>query len=201
MNANHHKHPTQQNALDHLIQAIPSERPIPPLELWSPKIITPFDIRIADNGDWYHEGVKITRQSLVDLFASVLWAQIEGDKKRHFLKTPSHQYEICVADVPLFINQVEEVAIDGMTLIKFTTTHGDEIFLDEQHIPYFKTVMNDGVLDERLHIDTRFNLTARVNRNVLYHLVEMGQLTDKGTGTVLSLTSGNQTFEIKQDKR
>ena len=38
----------------------------------SQKEIHNYDIRIATNGDWYHEGSKINRIELVKLFASVL---------------------------------------------------------------------------------------------------------------------------------
>lgn len=61
-------------------------RKIPPLQSWQPRRTTPLDIEIRDNGEWWHEGQKMTRQSLVDLFASVLWVEWHDDQAIHYLK-------------------------------------------------------------------------------------------------------------------
>lgn len=170
------------------------ERKIPPLDKWQPATITPFDIVIQDNGDWYHHGTKITRQSLVDLFASVLWADVQGGQKRHFLKTPSDKYEITVIDAPLFINSVDKVIKDGVAWIVFTTTNHDVIIMDKPL--YFKEFIKDGVSEYRPYIDTRFHLTARINRNAFYHLVELGELIQDGDDVVLVLQSGGQKYRV-----
>lgn len=185
----------KNNDLASIISSLGDGRKIPPLDKWSPTNITPFDIVITDNGDWYHEGSKISRQSLVDLFASVLWAEVHKGQKRHFLKTPTDKYEIQVTDAPLFINSVDKVTHDGHDWIVFGTTHGDRILLDDEPL-YFKTVTHEGIPDDRLYIDTRFNLTARISRNVFYHLVELGTLTEEQGQVVLTLQSGGKTHRV-----
>ena len=42
----------------------------PPLHLWHPDLSGDIAIRIAADGRWYHEGSAITRQALVNLFAT-----------------------------------------------------------------------------------------------------------------------------------
>lgn len=170
-------------------------RNIPPLERWSPTTISPFDVVIDECGDWYHEGVKISRQALVDLFASVLWAEVDDGIKHHFLKTPSDYYEITVIDTPLFINKVDKVVQDGDEWIVFGTTNGDVIVLDDKPL-YFKEFTYGHISEQRLYIDTRFNLTARINRNVFYHLVQMGELMEQDGETVLALKSGGVEHRI-----
>lgn len=174
-----------------------NKRIIPPLQNWSPKATSFLDIVITDAGEWYHEGTKMTRQSLVDLFASVLWCQSnEMGQKTYFLKTPTDYYQITVEDVPLFVNRVEVVQKQGVDWVVFGTTHGDWIELTEQAPLYFRSFDKQGVIEQRLYIDTRFNLTARIERNVFFHLVELGELSECESGVCLSLQSGGVTHTL-----
>ncbi|MFB6348742.1 DUF1285 domain-containing protein [Moraxella sp. ZJ142] len=169
-------------------------RKIPPVDQWQPTNCSPLDITICDNGEWWHEGAKMTRQSLVDLFASVLWVEMHDGQKVHYLKTPTDKYQICVVDAPLFINRVEQVADGGVDWIVLYTTHGDAICLDDRHRLYFA----DFAGTERLYIDTRFGLTARLLNNAMYHLVELGELVEVDGLTALRLTSGGKVYQITQ---
>lgn len=193
---------TQINNKNNVLQDILSHsspqnnRKIPPLEKWSPTRVHDFDIFIADNAEWYHEGDKMTRQSLVDLFASVLWGQVGDDGvKCYFLKTPSDMYQIKVFDAPLLINTVDQIEQDGVTWIEFGTTNSDKIILNGSPL-YFKKFIKDGKAEDRLYIDTRHQLTARVGANVLYHLIQMGELSEEGGRTMLTLTSGGRTHRV-----
>lgn len=187
------KNTNKNNALNDILSAcsptLTGVRKRPPLERWSPTSVHDFDIVIKDNGDWYHEGVKMTRQSLVDLFAGVLWGQIDNGVPSYFLKTPTDLYRITVEDSPLFITMVDRVEYDGVSWIVFTTSHGDKIVLDDKPL-YFKDFVKNGRSERRLYIDTKFHLTARIGANVLYHLIDMGELIDDDEGVVLVLESG-----------
>src|SRR3546814_4800113 len=55
-----------------------------------------YDIRIARDGTWFHEGAPIGRKALVKLFASVLWRDDGG----YWLRTPAEQGRIEVEDAP-----------------------------------------------------------------------------------------------------
>lgn len=193
------KNINKNSSLNDIMSAISDGEPsrkIPPLDAWQPTAVHDFDIIIKDNGEWYHEGVKMTRQSLVDLFASVLWGQDEDGRQAYFLKTPHDLYRIQVADVPLFVNTVDEVEQDGRTWIVFGTTNGDRIVLDDKPL-YFKEFIKDGRAEQRLYIDTRFGLSARIGANVLYHLIEMGELGEMGDKTVLTLMSGGRVHQVE----
>ena len=59
-----------------------------------------FDIRIAADGNWYHEGGLIGRPALVKLFASVLQREADGS---YWLVTPVERGTIMVEDAPFII--------------------------------------------------------------------------------------------------
>ena len=61
-----------------------------------------YDIRIASNGDWYHEGTRIQRIELVKLFASVL---NKRDDNNYWLITPKEEGIIKVDDSDLYFYQ------------------------------------------------------------------------------------------------
>lgn len=108
-------------------------RAIPPLERWHPEDIADMDLTIKANGEWWHEGGKMTRESLVSLFATILWKEENNGTTEYFLKTPVQKIRIQVEDAPLLINDVGIVHEDDMSWLEFTTTTGDVVRLDEEH--------------------------------------------------------------------
>ena len=125
--------------LDELSQYIKSTkgtregRAIPPLEKWYPKDIADMDLTIKANGEWWHEGGQMTRESLVSLFATILWKEENNGITEYFLKTPVQKIRIQVEDAPLLINDVGIVHEDDMSWLEFTTTTGDVVRLDDEH--------------------------------------------------------------------
>ncbi|WP_163937706.1 DUF1285 domain-containing protein [Paraferrimonas sp. SM1919] len=69
---------------------------------WQPKTCGNIDIRIDTNGDWYHQGVKITRLPLVRLFAGVL----RFEQGQYYLVTAVEKMQIQVDDVPFYISDL-----------------------------------------------------------------------------------------------
>jgi len=108
-------------------------RAIPPLENWHPEQVEDMDLTIKANGEWWHEGVHMTRQSLVNLFATILWKEENAGKVEYFLKTPVQKLRIQVEDAPLLINDVGIVDEDDKRWLEFTTTTGDVVRLDDEH--------------------------------------------------------------------
>ncbi|KAF0567700.1 Proteophosphoglycan precursor [Psychrobacter nivimaris] len=108
-------------------------RPIPPLEKWHPEDIADMDLTIKANGEWWHEGGQMTRESLVSLFATILWKEENNGITEYFLKTPVQKIRIQVEDAPLLINDVGIVHEDDMSWLEFTTTTGDVVRLDDEH--------------------------------------------------------------------
>jgi len=160
------------------------KRSIPPLEQWQPKHCGAMDVKVLANGEWWHEGQLIKRQAMIDLFSTVLWKE-EG---KFYLKTPVEQIEIEVEDEPFFVNQVDQVEINGKTYLQLTTTTQDIVIVDEAH-SIFMRAFGDEI---RPYVHVRFGLNAVIQRAAFLHLVEMGELAENSDGeTVLSLKSGD----------
>lgn len=165
------------------------KKSIPPLDQWHPKHCGAMDLEVKANGEWWHEGQLIKRQSLLDLFSSVLWKE-EG---RFYLKTPVEQIEIEVEDEALFVNQVDSTVIDGQKFIQFTTTNQDVILVDEEH-PIF---MREFAGELRPYVHVRWGMNALIQRSAFFHLIEMGELLENAQGdTILSLQSGDFHLQL-----
>ena len=165
------------------------KRSIPPLDQWHPKHCGAMDLKVKANGEWWHEGQLIKRQSMIDLFSTVLWK--EGGK--FYLKTPVEQIEIEVEDEPLFVNQVDQVEINQQTFLQLTTTTQDVVIVDQEH-PIFMREF-DGELRPYVHV--RFGINALIQRASFFHLVEMGELMENRQGeSILLLKSGNFNLQL-----
>lgn len=195
-------------------------RAIPPLEKWHPEQVEDMDLTIKANGEWWHEGVHMTRQSLVNLFATILWKEENAGKVEYFLKTPVQKLRIQVEDAPLLINDVGIVDEDDKRWLEFTTTTGDVVRLDDEHTISLRAYMpeddtsninasniydNDKNEENKpLESDTqvrpymmvRNNLHALIGRNAFYHLTEIGELTERGGETILTLQSGGKSYAL-----
>jgi hypothetical protein len=111
-----------------LIQLQQGKR-LPPVQLWQPAHTGVIDIRIDREGAWYHEGTRIERQPLVDLFATIL--RREDDD--YFLVTPGEKMQIQVAEVP-FIAVDLDVRGEGPTKqMLFSTNVGDYVIAGPEH--------------------------------------------------------------------
>jgi len=200
-------------------------RAIPPLENWHPEQVEDMDLTIKANGEWWHEGVHMTRQSLVNLFATILWKEENAGKVEYFLKTPVQKLRIQVEDAPLLINDVGIVDEDDKRWLEFTTTTGDVVRLDDEHtislrayIPEDDTSNIDAsnidpssICDNdkneenkpsesdtqvRPYMMVRNNLHALIGRNAFYHLTEIGELTERDGETILMLQSGGKSYAL-----
>ena len=182
-------------------------RSIPPLEKWHPTDIADMDLVIKANGEWWHEGGLMTRESLVSLFATILWKEDNNGATEYFLKTPVQKIRIQVEDAPLLINDVGIVSEDNISWLEFTTTTGDVVRLDDEHPITLQaydpehdaaepnnTVSNDSQV--RPYMPVRNGLTALIGRNTFYHLAEIGELTEDKGETILTLQSGGQSYSL-----
>ena len=165
------------------------KRSIPSLDQWHPKHCGAMDLKVKANGEWWHEGQLIKRQSMIDLFSTVLWKE-DG---KFYLKTPVEQIEIEVEDEPLFVNQVDQVEINQQTFLQLTTTTQDVVIVDQEH-PIFMREF-DGELRPYVHV--RFGINALIQRASFFHLVEMGELMENRQGeSILLLKSGNFNLQL-----
>ena len=165
------------------------KRSIPPLDQWHPKHCGAMDLKVKANGEWWHEGQLIKRQSMIDLFSTVLWK----DGGKFYLKTPVEQIEIEVEDEPLFVNRVEQIQLDGLHYIQLSTTSQDVVIVDQEHPIFIREF--DGELRPYVHV--RFGINALIQRASFFHLVEMGELMENQQGeSILLLKSGNFNLQL-----
>lgn len=181
-----------------------NSRTIPPLEKWHPQFCGDMDLIIKANGDWWHEGQKMTRQSMIDLFAKVLWAEVDNDNQvQYFLKTPVEKVAILVEDAPLHIVNIEQTQANGQTFLQFTTSQGDVLIADNEHpirfgLPFANVAPHQA---EQPYIKVREQggsvLYGLIPRSLFYHLITMGELVENPQEqTVLRLQSGDCRFEL-----
>ncbi len=163
----------QQAELQKLHQPVPQE----------------FDIRIAADGSWFHEGGLIGRPALVKLFASVLQREADGT---YWLVTPVERGRIEVEDAP-FIGV--SVNIEGQGLeqqITITTNVGDDVPVGIDHILAMRAPAS-GAGDLRPYVVVRDGLEACLSRPVFY---ELAALSVEGPGGNLGVWSHGQFFEL-----
>ena len=213
---------SELNNIDVLSQYFKSEagtregRAIPPLEKWHPEQVADMDLIIKANGEWWHEGGHMTRESLVSLFATILWKEENNGTVEYFLKTPVQKLRIQVEDVPLLINDVGIVNEDDNSWLEFTTITGDVVRLDDEHpIRLNNYVADSNSVDSvnnlnsheenkrsqtdaqiRPYMEVRNGLTALIGRNVFYHLTDIGELTERDGETILTLQSGGKSYQL-----
>lgn len=190
-------------ALSHYLKASASTRQgrdIPSLENWNPERVDDMDLVIKSNGEWWHEGAHVTRESLVSLFATILCKEETDGVSEYFLKTPVQKLRIKVEDVPLLINDVGIVNENDLSWLEFTTTTGDVVRLDEAHQIELRSFESDdetaASVQVRPYMMVRNQLVALIGRNTFYHLTEIGELTEQNGVTILSLQSGGQDYQL-----
>lgn len=177
-------------------------RAIPPLDKWHPENIADMDLVIKANGEWWHESGKMTRQSLVNLFATILWKEESDGVTEYFLKTPVQKIRIQVEDVPLLINDVGIVKENEVSWLEFVTTTGDVVRLDDEHPISLQAYQPDNAADRidesqvRPYMPVRNGLNALIGRNTFYHLTEIGELTEHDGKTMLTLQSGGKSYSM-----
>lgn len=143
---------------------------------YDPEQCGQFDIRIAADGAWWHEGRPIRRIELVKLFARVL--RREGDD--YLLVTPVERGLITVEDAP-FVAVEMAVVSDGPTrAFRFRTNLDEWVTLDADHPIRLGPPLAAG--GPRPYITVRPGLDARIARAVFYELVEHGQIVADADG-------------------
>jgi hypothetical protein len=166
----------------------------PPLEKWNPEYCGEMDLLIRANGEWWHEGVRMTREPLIKLFATVLWREVDAKGDHYYLKTPAEKIKIQVEDVPLLVVDVSQVVDNGQTFIRCTTKTGDVVIADAEHRIEMRTFNQHGVDEIRPYIRIRRNLDALIHRNAFYHLVGWSELQPTDAGEAMILHSGLEQF-------
>jgi hypothetical protein len=132
------------------------------------------DFKIAYDGTWFHEGVRIQRDALAKLFSDkALKIDAEGN---YWLQTPFEKYPVEVEDVPYVIVDFHEKP-EGLDLI---TNMGETVALGPEHPMELR---QDRTTGETLpYVEVRKGLRARLGRPVYYNLVQKFGGTVKSRG-------------------
>ncbi|GAB4375633.1 MAG: DUF1285 domain-containing protein [Kiloniellaceae bacterium] len=141
----------------------PGQRDFPP-----PKDAGTFDIRIARDGTWYHEGGVIGRKPLVKLLASVLWRDEGGV---YWLRTPVEKGRIEVEDAPFTAVELSVKGEGRGQILAFRTNLDDWVEADSQHP--LRVAGNPANGDISPYILVRDRLEALILRPVYYELAEL----------------------------
>lgn len=129
-----------------------------------------FDIRIARDGTWFHEGRPINRLPLVRLFASVLWRDDDGD---YWLRTPVEKGRIIVEDAPFTAVELSVKGVGRGRRLAFRTNLDEWVEADSAHP--LRVVEGPGSGEISPYILVRDRLEALILRPVYYELAELAE--------------------------
>ena len=129
-----------------------------------------FNIQIAADGRWFHDGGEIRRKAIVKLFASVLKRDLAGV---FWLETPVEKGRIEVADAPfiatrLILQYAGMASTTADPAFGIVTNVDDEVPLDAAH-PIQMLPSPDG-RGMRPYVEVRDGLLAKLSRPVYYEL-------------------------------
>jgi uncharacterized protein len=159
----------------------------PPLDAWHPPLSGDIDIRIDSRGDWYHEGTRIQRQPLVNLFASILRREVDD---HYYLVTPVEKWRIRVDDAPLLAVDMEigVDTVDSRRMV-FRLNTDELVQLDAAH-PLFLAAGPEG--DLKPYLKLAQGLSAKLTTAVFYRLVDCAEQR----GEELGVTSDREWFSL-----
>ena len=161
------------SAFEELLK-VARDRSLPPVERWQPARVGDIDIRIAANGDWFHEGALVKRFAIARLFATIL--RVENGE--HFLVTPAEKLRIRVDDAPFIATDFETEGEGAKRRIVFAINVGDAVLVDAEH----PIVVEDRDGEPRPYVHVRDGLRALIARPAFYRLVDLAEEADGEVG-------------------
>ena len=150
-----------------------------------------FDIRIARDGTWYHQGGPIRRKNMCKLFSTVLRRSDDG---RYFLVTPVEKGEISVDDAPFTAVEIIATGEGRGQTITFRTNLDHLVVADAAHP--IRVAANAETGEPSPYIMVRDNMEALILRPQFYQLVEMAEESTENGRTTLGVWSAGQFFEL-----
>jgi hypothetical protein len=150
-----------------------------------------FDIRIARDGTWFHQGTPIGRKALVRLFASVLRREADGE---YWLVTPAERGRVIVDDAPFVAVELVARGTGSRQVLRFRTNVDEWVEADRDHPIRVAHAPDSG--EPSPYILVRDGLEALILRSVYYHLVELAVERETDNGTVLGVWSRKTFFPL-----
>ncbi|MEO7248283.1 MAG: DUF1285 domain-containing protein [Novosphingobium sp.] len=162
------------------IAALVAARKLPPLGQWHPAQTGDSEMRIAADGQWFHQGGAITRPAMVRAFASLLMRDEAG---HHWLVTPAEKLSIAVDDAAF-------VAVDVVQqgdALAFRLNTDDTVIAGADH-----PIRAAGDPDvPALYLAVRHGCEARLNRSTYAQLIDLAL-----AGGNLSVASQGESFSL-----
>lgn len=146
-----------------------------------------YNMRIAKDGTWFHDGREIKRHKLVKLFASVLRRDEQG---QYWLNTPVEKGRIDVEDAPFIITQVDQVGSEDTPVLRCTTNVETQFDVDADHP--IKIELSGGGQEPSPYALVKPGLWGRLQRSAFYHLIDQAEERD---GRMI-LRSAGQSFDL-----
>lgn len=145
-----------------------------PVDKWEPDYCGEMDMVIKSDGSWWHDGTRITRQPLVELFASILRKDANGET---YLVTPVEKIRIEVEAGHFTAIRVDVEGQGEDQRVFFTTNLGEIVEIGPDRP--IRMVTNKETGEPKPFIQVRGRLEALMTRPVFYELVEHGVIKGK----------------------
>ncbi|MBY0563061.1 MAG: DUF1285 domain-containing protein [Hyphomonadaceae bacterium] len=170
------------SSLEHLLVSLKhlaasGDKRLPPVDQWNPTDCGEAGFEILACGTWKHEGTRITRESLVRLFASILRKDEDGET---YLVTPAEKIRVAVEDAPFVAIRADRHGEGEAQTILFTTNVGDVVTADAAHP--LRVAVDPDTGEPRPYVLVRGRLEARILRAPFYELVEWAERRDGKLG-------------------
>ncbi|PWC32397.1 proteophosphoglycan precursor [Azospirillum sp. TSO35-2] len=136
-----------------------------------------YDIRIARDGTWFHNGDPIRRIELSKLFSTVLTRDDAGE---YWLVTPAERGRIVVEDAPFVAVEMTVSGSGTDQVVAFRTNLDHWVEAGPDHP--IRVVLNAETGEPAPYIDVRGRLEARILRPVFYDMVERSETRRTETG-------------------
>ena len=162
-----------------------------PVEKWTPEYCGEMDMVIKADGSWWHEGSRITRKGLINLFASILRKDEDG---RTYLVTPVEKIGITV-ERGHFMGVRVDIEGEGTEQRLFFTTNLDEIVEAGPENP-IRVETDPKTLEPMPYVTVRGRLEAAMSRPVFYELVEHAAEIETGEGKQLGIYAAGVFFPL-----
>ena len=162
-----------------------------PVEKWNPDYCGELDMVIRKDGTWFYMGTPIGRQRLVDLFATVLRKDEDGET---YLVTPVERIRISVEDAHFIAVEMNAKGEGDDQVLTFRTNVGDVVEAGPDNPLRFETVAeNEGI---KPYLRVRGRLEALLARPVMYELVSHGEEIEVDGRKMFGVRSKGAVFAI-----
>ncbi|MGF7176798.1 DUF1285 domain-containing protein [Azospirillum doebereinerae] len=129
-----------------------------------------YDIRIARDGTWFHNGDPIRRIELAKLFSTVLKRDDSGD---YWLITPVERGRIVVEDSPFVAVEMTVSGSGADQILSFRTNLDHWVQAGPEHP--IRVADHPETGEPSPYIEIKSRLEARILRPVFYDMVERGE--------------------------